>query len=145
MQNQQLTPSQTSLQQSSNSLQPNNNSLQQSGAPAGSSDNAMILNQPLNTQLQVQSAQTDPSLQPQTYIPMQISLVWVLIIGAVLFIAGAVALRRFAQSGEAELEDTTEDTTDVSPQSPPKQSPKATSKKPKYQKKTTRRQRSRKT
>lgn len=142
MQNQQLVPNQTTLQQSSNSLQQNNNSLQQSGTPSGATDNSMILNQPLSADLQVQSAQTDPSLQ-STYVPDQNGYGWLLAGLMLLAIATAYIIWKLLPTTPERITETVPGA-EVPVTSSPKPVNKKALKKPKYQKKTTRRQRTRK-
>lgn len=144
MQNQQLTPNQTTLQQSSNSLQPNNGGLQQSGTPSGSTDNSSILSQPLNADLQVQSTQTDPSLQ-STYVPDQTGYGWVMALIVVLTIVVGFTLWKRLPSAVVAVEDElTPDVAEKLAEVTAKTPAKKAVKKPKYQKKTTRRQRARK-
>lgn len=92
MQNQ-STSGQNSLQQTGGSLQQNSSNLQQSGTPATSSDVFTVLSQntPSNG-LTVQSAQTDPSIPPQTYSPDVSLATWLMpvvfvILAAIAFVA----------------------------------------------------------
>ena len=92
MQNQ-LTPEQNSLQQTGSNLQQNSSNLQQSGTPALSSNVFTVLSQDSNTQgLQVQSAQTDPSVPSQTYKPEVSPSVWIIPIVFVISVLAAIAL-----------------------------------------------------
>jgi hypothetical protein len=133
MQNQ-LTPSQSNLQQSGNNLQPNSSRLQQSGAPATSSDVFTVLSQNAQTKgLQVQSAQTDPNTPSQTYLPGTPASVWIVPTVFILAVVLAVIVWSRLRQEELAFEE------EVVLPEPPK--PAQASKKAKPSKKTTRRKR----
>lgn len=135
MENQQLTPGQTNLQQSSNNLQ-------QVGTPATSSDTTDVLNRPLQTELQVRSAQTQSTDAPQTFVPEDTSYGWLLVILLIAVLLGAAFLWnqiKKVEIDEPEAEPLTQPEVEPLPQNSPVQA----TKKPKHTKKTTRRQRTR--
>lgn len=137
MQNQ-TTSGQNSLQQTGSNLQQNSSNLQQSGTPAVSSDVFTVLSQNSSSNgLRVQSAQTDPSLPPQTYKPVVSPVTWLV---PVLFAVSVVMALILWSKVRGQQWETAEE---VIQQPDPKvtETPKKAPTKPKASKKTTRRKR----
>lgn len=137
MQNQ-LTSGQTSLQQQvGSSLQQNNSNLQQSGSPATSSNVFTTLSQDAPAiGLQVQSAQTDPGLESQTYVPGISPVAWIVPLAFAFAVIAAAALWVRVRN------QLWEEVTPIIKQEPEViKKTSAVTKKPKSAKKTTRRKR----
>lgn len=135
----QLTSGQTNLQNSTSSLQQNNSALQQGGTPATSSNATNALNQQLSGTLTVQSAKTDPTAPSQTYTPDQASIAWLLVIVLVAVIVGTLFV--WKKLGDSDNSAPVAEELPPNPEPITQNTPKKVSKKPKYKKKTTRRQR----
>lgn len=137
MQNQ-TTSGQNSLQQTGSNLQQNSSNLQQSGTPALSSNVFTVLSQETNTGgLRVQSAQTDPSLPPQTYKPEVSPMVWLVPVLFVISVIAALALWSRVRGQQWDIEEEI-----IQPLDPVvAEVPKQPTAKPKTGKKTTRRKR----
>ena len=136
MQNQQLTPGQTNLQQPASNLQPNSSSLQQGGTPTTSPDVSTVLSQDAQTGgLRVQSAQTDPNTSSQTYLPNDSANVW--IVPTMLALAVVIAVIIWSRFRQQEVLEAQEEVLEPTEPSKPTKAPK----KAKTGKKTSRRKR----
>lgn len=103
MQNQ-LTPGQSNLQQSTSNVQPNSTNLQQGGTPATSSEVFTVLSQDAKSNgLQVQSAQTDPNARPQTYLPSTPTSVWIVPVALTAAIIIAIVIWTRLRQHEADV------------------------------------------
>jgi hypothetical protein len=133
MQNQ-LTPGQSNLQQSTSNLQPNAGDFQRTGSSDTSSEAFTVLSQNAQTSgLQVHSAKTDPNTPTQTYLPGQSASVWLVPLVFGVAIIAAIVLWSRLRALEPVVEVIEPITEEPKPQAPVKKS--------KQGKKTTRRQR----
>lgn len=136
MQNQ-LTPGQTNLQQSTSTLQQNNSALQNSGSPTSASDTSTVLNQAYPGSLSV-TTQTTKADTPQTFLPKDTQYGWLFF--PFLLAAVVVGLYIWSRLSKNPVH------YDVVPEIEAESAKPAAStvpKKQKYQKKTTRKQRKR--
>lgn len=129
----QITPGQSNLQQSSSNLQPNSSNIQQSGTPPTSSEVFTLLSQDAQQGLQVQSAQTDPNAVSQTYLPEQTTGAWIVPVVFVGAVIAAVVLWMRLRVSEPDIVEPVADA--------PEPKAKPIRKKTKSGKKTTRRKR----